>query len=69
MENQENRGLINKKVFEDQLVLFVSSTLELSIYSVSLSHSWTLIEFTIRFIMTKEIGKDKDKGFGKAKWH
>ena len=37
MENEESRGLINKKAFEDQLVPFVSSVLELSHYSLSLS--------------------------------
>jgi hypothetical protein len=38
MENEENRGLIDKKASEDQLVTFVSSVLELSHYlSLSLS--------------------------------
>ena len=35
MENEENRGLIDKKDFEDQLVPFLSSFLELSIYYLS----------------------------------
>ena len=45
MDNEENRGLIYQKDFEDQLVLFVSSVLELSHYSLylslSLSHTHT----------------------------
>ena len=36
MENEENKGLINKNDFQDQLVPFVSSFLELSHYSLSL---------------------------------
>ena len=31
MENEENRGLINKKALEDQLLPFVSSVLDLSL--------------------------------------
>jgi len=38
-ENEEYRGLINKKAYEDLLVAFVSSILELSHYSLSLSLS------------------------------
>ena len=34
MENEENRGIINKKAFEDQLVPFLSLFLELSLYSL-----------------------------------
>ena len=41
MENEENRGLIDKKSSNDQLVPFFSLVLELSHYSLSLSHSWT----------------------------
>jgi len=46
MENEENKGLIVKKAFEDQWadlvnVSLVSSVLELSIFSLSLSYSWT----------------------------
>ena len=37
MENEENRGHINKKASEDKLVPFVSSVLELSHYSLSLT--------------------------------
>ena len=37
IENEENRGHINKKTHEDQLVHFVSSILELSLYSLSLT--------------------------------
>jgi len=42
MENKKNRGVINKKAYEDQWVSLVSSILELSHYSLSLSYSWTL---------------------------
>ena len=37
MENEENKGLIHKKDYEDQPVTFFSSVLELSHYSLSLS--------------------------------
>jgi len=37
MENEENRGLIHKKSYEDKLVTFFSLVLELSHYSLSLS--------------------------------
>jgi len=41
MENEENRGRIDKKASEDQLVPFFSSFLELSHYSLSFTHYWT----------------------------
>ena len=37
MENEENRGLIDKKASQDQLVPFVSEFLDLFHYSLSLS--------------------------------
>ena len=48
MENEENRGLINKKAFEDQLERFftkllINAILELSLFS--LSYSWILRVF------------------------
>ena len=49
MEHEENRGLIDKKAFEDQLVPFFSSVLELPHYSLSLSHPWTLRVFLEHF--------------------
>ena len=45
MENEENRGLIDKKAYEDQLVPFVSSVLELPHYSLSLSLTLGHLEF------------------------
>ena len=55
MKNEEIKGLIDKKAYEDQLScfflnlsrckLFVSSSLELSHYSLSLSHSWSIRVF------------------------
>jgi len=36
MENEENRGLIHKKAYEDHVMAFVSLALELSHYSLSL---------------------------------
>ena len=43
MENEENRGLLYKKAFEDQLVPFVSAFFgSLSLFSLAVSHSWTL---------------------------
>jgi len=53
MENEENRCLINKKDFEDELVPFANFTFcqfnfgALSI--LSLSHSWTLRIFLENF--------------------
>jgi len=49
MENEENRGLINKKDYEDQLTIFLivfgwsylSHTLR-----VFLEHAWSTLEFT-----------------------
>jgi len=35
MKNEENRGLINKRAYEDQMEIFASSILELSHYSLS----------------------------------
>ena len=59
MENEENRGLINKKASKDQLVPFVRVFWELSHYSLplSLSHSWTLRVFLENF----GIGSRKSK--------
>ena len=45
MEIEENRGFIDKKSYENQWVSLVSSILELSHYSIALSHSWTLRVF------------------------
>ena len=46
---KENNGKLKKieaslikRAFEDQLVPFVSSVLEFSLYSLSLTHSWKL---------------------------
>jgi len=42
MENEENRGLIHKKAFEDQLVTFCQFSFgALSLFSLSLTFSWT----------------------------
>lgn len=49
MENEENRGLINKKASEDQLVNFFQFSFgALSLFSLSLSLSPTLrhLEFS-----------------------
>ena len=45
MENEENKGLIDKKAFEDQLVPFVAF-FELSHYSLSLSLTLGHLEFS-----------------------
>ena len=43
MENEENRGLINKKAYEDQWArLGQFSFGALSLFSLSLSYSWLL---------------------------
>ena len=46
MENEENRGLFYKKVSKDQLVSFVSAFLELSLFSLSLSHTLGYLKFS-----------------------
>ena len=49
-ENEENRGLIDKKAYEKPFVTFVSSILELSHYSLSLTLGhleFTWITFTL----------------------
>jgi len=37
MENEENRGIIDKKAYEDRLAPFVNLVLKLSHYSLFLS--------------------------------
>ena len=61
MENEENRGLVNKKASEDQLVPFVSSVLELSFYS--LSH--TLLDTQILLGALQQWNKKSKYGEGK----
>ena len=47
MENEENIGLIDKKTFEDQLVLFFQFSFgALSLFSLSLSHTLGHLEFS-----------------------
>ena len=47
MENEENRGLINKKDFADQLVSFFQCIFgALSLFSLSLSHTLGYLEFS-----------------------
>jgi len=51
MKNEENRGIIHKKAYEDQLVSLVnegliSLVLELSHYSLSLSHTLGNLDFS-----------------------
>ena len=48
MNNGENRGLINKKVSEDQWISLVSSVLELSLSLFSLSHTLGHLDFSWR---------------------
>ena len=62
MENEENRGLIYKKAFEDQLKgfffkPFVNSVLELSHYSLSLSLTLGHLEFLGSFWHWTKKGK------------
>lgn len=45
MENEENRGLIHKKAYEDQYTKLFQFSLELSHYFLSLSYSWILRVF------------------------
>jgi len=46
MENEENRGLINKNDFEDQWARLGQFSFELSHYSLSLSHTLGHLEFS-----------------------
>ena len=46
MEIEENRGFTDKKASKDQLVPFFSAFLELSHYSLSLSHTLGYLEFS-----------------------
>ena len=57
MENEENRGLIDKKASEDQLVTFCQFSFGASLSILSLSHSWTLEGFLEHF----SIGSRKSK--------
>ena len=45
MANEEIRGLMHRKASEDQFTAFVSSSLELSHFSLYLSHFWSLRVF------------------------
>jgi len=51
-ENEENRSLNDKKAYKDQFTTFVSSGLELSLYSLILSYSCTLRSFLEHFWST-----------------
>jgi len=60
MENEENRDLIDKKDSKDQFMAFVSSMVELSLYSLSLSltYSWTLRLFLEHSSITGKKAKE-----------
>jgi len=59
MENEENRGFIHKKAFEDQLVTFCQLSFgALSLFSLSLYHSWTLRVFLEQFWHWSKKGKE-----------
>ena len=63
MENEENRGLFYKNVYEDQLVPFVSEFLELSHYSLSLSLTLGHLDFswsTLALDQERQEGKTKE---------
>ena len=62
MENEGNRGHINKKAYEDHFMNFFSSVLELSLYFLSHTHSWTLRVFLEFFgIGSRKVKKAKRK--------
>ena len=64
MENEENRGLISNNSYEDPLVTFVSSVLELSLYSLSLSLLDTYIffeQFSFGSRREKKVRESKDQ--------
>ena len=68
MENEENRGPIDKTAYEDQLVPFVSLVLELSHYSLSLSLTLGYFEFSwIISVLSKEGGNKEKEGQGKER--
>ena len=60
MENEENRGQIDKKAYEDQLAAFVSLLLELSLYS--LSHTLGHLEFSWSTSMLDKEKKRMQRG-------
>ena len=77
MENEENRGLIDKNASGDQFTGLISSILDISHYSLSLSlsltHSWTLRFFLEHFGIgarkeKKERGGKEQAGKGRIKW-
>ena len=62
MENEENRGLINKKDYEDELVPFVSLVLELSLYSLSLKHNLGHLDFSWTTLALDKKRKRRHRG-------
>ena len=66
MENEENRGHINRKASKHQLVPFVNSILEISLYSLSLSLSLSLtlghIEFSWSTLALDQERKWRQRG-------
>jgi len=55
MENEENRGIIHKKAFEDQLATFCQFSFgALSLFFLSLTHSWKGKEGKRKQISSKE---------------
>jgi len=74
MENEENRGLINKKAYEDQLVPFVNSILELSHYylSLTLEHldfSWIILALDQERQRRQEEGRSKQGRVGSSNYN
>jgi len=72
MENEDNRGLNDKKDSKDQWASLISSVLDLSHYSLSLTRSWTLRVFLEHFsIGARKVNKvrgSKDQvGTGRIK--
>jgi len=65
MENEENRGLINKKTSEDQLASLVWTSFGgVFFYFLSLSYSWTLrvfLEHSWRSVVYLELWSKKAK--------
>ena len=66
MENEENRGLNDKKAYEYQFIDFASSFLELSLFS--LYHTLAHLDFSWSTIALDQGNKRKDKeGKGKQR--
>lgn len=71
MENKENRGLIDKNYYENQLVPFFSSVLELSLplSLLDIELSWSTLVLDQERQRRKEEGRSKQGRAGSSKYN